>query len=109
METRFNTKIFGDSGSRIVVAYGLNKMYCSNCTRILQDKEYVYTCEDVYGSAADDHELRVLNCDNCERKKETECVNVRYDSRKAYHFHALAQLRICPLSVDLKEFVKGIK
>ena len=109
METRFLTKLFGEHGEgRTVVAYGLNKFYCSNCTRPLNDKEYVYTCENKYGDINSDEELRVLNCDRCERQKNTACVNFMNDSVRHNHTHALATLRICPHSIDVTDFIKEI-
>lgn len=109
METRFLTKLFGQHGQgRTVVAYGLNKFFCSNCTRPLNDKEYVYTCEEKYGDIHLDQELRVLNCDRCERNKQTACVNFRYDSVRHNHIHALAILRVCPHAVEVTDFIKEI-
>jgi len=109
METRFLTKLFGQHGEgRTVVAYGLNQFYCSNCTRPLTDKQYVYTCENKYGDIDSTDELRVLNCDGCERNKQTACVNFRSDSVRHNHTHALALLRVCPHSVEVTDFIRSI-
>ena len=108
METKFATRLVGQPGNYNVVVYGLNKYSCSNCKKEFYNKDYVYTCEAMYTDNTNKEEYRILNCDNCERKKKTACVNAHYDGVRNYHIHCLAIMRICPNTTEIEDFLRDI-
>lgn len=110
MHQGFMTKLIkGKNKDMKVIVYGLNKVYCNGCTKELQHLQHIFACEDsMIRADKPEHEFRDLHCYNCMQADNFYCDKLEVNHVGGNHTDARAQLFICPVEIDLNEYIADI-